>query len=297
MDIGLFIKEKRMEMGMSQLELAEGICTQGTISNIENCNTVPSTIILKDIARKLDLNFIDFGFKEDTIIKNVLEKVNQLVANGESEKAYYQLVLNLKANEISDDIIKKRYYYYLGNTCLIGLGDIDQAKEIFNSILENFEIGNTLDDILIFVGLGVSEVLSDNLTEAQMWFEKAVELLRNEILFKDSNKKEIMKIYFNAAKFYSQIKDYKEAVKLSEEGIFWAKELGSSYHLDYLNYEKGFNLYMLGKIEEAESYYNVSYVLATVLNNEIIMKTIINDCSHEKFNIDLKSALNILNRY
>lgn len=297
MDIGLKIKEKRVAMGMSQLELAEGICTQGTISNIENRNTVPSTIILKDIARKLDLNFTDFGFKEDNIIKNVLEKVNKLVANGESEKAYYQLVLNLKANEISDDIIKKRYYYYLGNTCLIGLGDIEQAKEIFNNILENFEMSNTLDDILIFVGLGVSEVLSDNLKGGQIWIEKAVELLRNEILFKDSNKKEIMKIYFNIAKFYSQIENYKEAVRLSDEGIFWAKELGSSYHLDYLNYEKGFNLYKLGKFEEAKSYYNVSYVLATVLNNEIITKTILSDCALSEFNLDVNLALSMLEKY
>lgn len=295
MDIGLVIKEKRIEMRMSQLELAEGICTQGTISNIENRNNVPSTVILKDIAKKLDLNFFDLGFKENSMVEIVLEKVNKLIASGESEKAYYQLVINLKANEISDDVTRKKYYYFLGSTCLIGLGDIEQAKEIFNNILVNFEMNNTVDDILIFVGLGVAEVLSNDLLEAKKWFEKALQLLRNETLFVDENIKEIMKIYFNIAKFYSEIKDYKRAVKLSGEGLFWAKELDSSYHLDYLNYEKGFNLFQLGEIDEAESYYNVAYVLSTILNNEIITKTIIKDSI--EYGISLKPSIKILMNY
>lgn len=295
MDIGLVIKEKRIELGMSQLELAEGICTQGTISNIENLNNVPSTVILKDIAKKLNLNFFDFGFKENSMVEIVLENVNKLIASGESEKAYYQLVINLKPNEISDDSIRKKYYYFLGSTCLIGLGDIDQAKEIFNSILVNFDMSNTVDDILIYVGLGIAEVLSHDLEKAKEWFEKSIQLLRNETLFVDKNIKEIMKIYFNIAKFYSEIKDYKTAVNLSGEGLFWAKELDSSYHLDYLNYEKGFNLFKLGEIEEAESYYNVAYVLSRILNNEIITKTIVKDSI--EYGISLKSVINILMNY
>lgn len=295
MDIGSIIKNKRIAMGMSQLELSKGICTQGTISNIESSNNIPSTVILKDIAKKLDLNFFDLGFKGNSMVQTVFDKVNKLIARGESEQAYYQLVINLKSKEIYDDVSRKKYYYYLGSTCLIGLGDIKQAKEIFNTILVDFEMSNTVDDILIYVGLGVAEVLSEDLKKAEKWIDKAVELLRNETLFTYENIKEIMKIYFNVAKFYSEIKDYEKAVNLSSEGLFWGNHLNISYYSDYLNYEKGFNLYHLGKIEEAESYYNVAYVLSRLYNNEIIIKTIINDSI--EYGISTKLAIKMLMKY
>lgn len=295
MDIGLKIKEKRVAMGMSQIELADGICTQGTISNIENGYTIPSTVILKDISKKLELDVFDFAFKDDSVVKTLLEKVNKLIANGESEKAYYQLVVNLEGHEISDANFKKKYYYYLGSTCLIGLGDVEQAKKIFNNILVDFEMSNTVDDILVYVGLGIAACMNEELDDGKKWFEKAVQLLKNETLFIAENIKEIMKIYFNVAKYYSQIKDYERAVKECNTGLFWAKELNSNYHIEYLNYEKGFNLYHMGKVKEGVSCYNVAYLFAVILNNDVIIKTIHKDC--KKYNISLKSANDILANY
>lgn len=295
MHVGFKIKEKRISVGMSQIELAKDICSQATISNIENGNNEPSTVILNEIAKKLKLNVFDFGFKDDSVVKTLLEKVNKLIANGDSKKAYYQLVVNLEGHEIEDVTFKKKYYYYLGSTCLIGLGDVEQAKKIFNSILENFEMSNTVDDILIYVGLGIAACMSEDLEEGKKWFEKSDQLLRNETLFVAENIKEIMKIHFNIAKFYSQIKDYETAVKKCNTGIFWANELNSNYHIEYLNYEKGFNLYHMGKIEEGVSCYNVAYLFAVILNNDVIIKTINNDC--DKYNISLKPANDILANY
>lgn len=295
MNIGLIIKEKRIEKGISQIELAEGICSQGTISNIENSSTLPSTVLLKELSKKLGLDLFDLLFKEDDIVEGMLEKINMLIVRGEPKKAYYQLINNLKEEGISDDTLKKRYFYYLGNTSLIGLGNYVYAKEVFNKILVNFQMGNQVEDILIYVGLGIAECMGNNLKEAEKWINLAVELLENKTLFVHKNINELMKIYFNVAKFYSEIKDFNMAVRMSDEGLFWATELNSSYHADYLNYEKGFNLFQLGEIEKAESYYNVAYVFAVFLKNEALGKVIIEDS--EKYGIDLSSAKKTLQNY
>ncbi len=295
MNIGLTIKEKRIEMGISQIELAEGVCSQGTISNIENSSTLPSTVLLKALAKRLHLDILDLVFKEDDIIESTLEKVNKLIVGGEPKKAYYELVNNLKENEISDYTLKKRYFYYLGSTCLIGQGDFVRAKEIFNKILIDFKMENQVEDILIYVGLGIAECMGKNPKEGEKWINLAVELLENKTLFVHKNINELMKIYFNVAKFYSEIEDFNMAVMMSDEGLFWATELNSSYHADYLNYEKGFNLFQLGEIEKAESYYNVAYVFAVFLKNEALEKVIIEDSG--KYGIDLSSAKKTLKSY
>ncbi|CCO13055.2 helix-turn-helix family protein [Carnobacterium maltaromaticum LMA28] len=53
--LGDVIKEKRLAKGLKQGELAEGICTQATISNLENKSGMPNLPILIAIANRLDI--------------------------------------------------------------------------------------------------------------------------------------------------------------------------------------------------------------------------------------------------
>ena len=52
---GAIVKKRRKERHMTQKELAEGICKQATISNIENKNRVNSLSILVQLCVRLDL--------------------------------------------------------------------------------------------------------------------------------------------------------------------------------------------------------------------------------------------------
>ncbi len=120
-------------MGYSQSELAENICTQGTISNIENAITLPSTYILKEIANKLNIDIVDLVFIDHDPIEKILGKVSKLTAIGEHEKAYYELVNCIKVKDIEKNSLTKKYYYYLGirgqgNNGTKNYGRIDRRK-------------------------------------------------------------------------------------------------------------------------------------------------------------------------
>lgn len=284
------IKSKRKQLNMSQIELAKGICTQGTISNIENGNSMPSTYILKEIAIKLDIDIFEITIGNQSSTQRVLSNVSKLVALGKHENAYYQLVGQINSSEIINISQSKRYYYYLGMTTLVGLVDVDKAEKIFNRILEDYEINGDVEDILVYCGLGIISCERKKIKKAQKWFDKAVLMLRNETLFREENIFEILKIYFNIAKFYSEIKEYEISIQMADEGIFWANELNNSYHLGYLIYEKGFNLLALGQKKNAEINYNMALVYAITSKHEVLKETIINDSKQLGINLFMSKA-------
>lgn len=55
-DIGIRIKEKREELGISQEELASGICNQSVVSRIEKGETNASFSIIYQLAKKLGID-------------------------------------------------------------------------------------------------------------------------------------------------------------------------------------------------------------------------------------------------
>lgn len=54
---GQKVKETRIVKGVTQKGLAEGICTQATISNLENGSSFPGLGTLLAIASRLDIDF------------------------------------------------------------------------------------------------------------------------------------------------------------------------------------------------------------------------------------------------
>lgn len=55
------IKKKRLEKGLTQKELSENICTQATVSNLENGASVPTISILLKLADRLNIEFSDIS--------------------------------------------------------------------------------------------------------------------------------------------------------------------------------------------------------------------------------------------
>lgn len=224
-------------------------------------------------------------FVETNAVKKVLKSVNKLTAIGEHEKAYNELVSKINVDDILQSSLKKKYYYSLGITTLVGLNEVDKAEQIFAKILEDFDLSGEVEDILILVGLGIISFERKNIEDARSWFKKALLLLRNETLFVEENIREILKIYYNMAKFYSSIYEYTTALSIAEEGLRWADELDSSYHLGYLLYEKGFVLYKTEQYKLSYEFYNSALNVAFIKNHTKLVDTIFKDA--EEFDIIL----------
>lgn len=83
-DISTLIRQKRKEKGLTQKELAEGICAQAVISKLEKGDTTPSVDIFFKLINRLDIDLATVGnifslkssFQSNTVYS---KKIKQLL--------------------------------------------------------------------------------------------------------------------------------------------------------------------------------------------------------------------------
>ncbi|MDW5524973.1 helix-turn-helix transcriptional regulator [Carnobacterium maltaromaticum] len=278
--LGEVIKEKRLEKGLKQSELADGICTQATISNLENKSGMPNLPILVAIGNRLGIAFSelsDYTLTTTNYTVAIFNQVKQLCATYRHKEAHDVLVkeIDIKLLEKSEE--RKKYYYYLGLTELIANKNFKDAYYYFNLVLvDKSDLNVSLIDVLATNGIGIAYVLESELEKALTYYEKALnqleKLIENfgEIL----DSADITTVYFNSAKFYSQIENYGKAVDLCNLGITIQQMNHTNSELDRLFYEKAFNLVKIGEMKEAEKFYFHAASVASLNGNDVVVKAI-----------------------
>lgn len=281
--IGEEMKKKRLEKGLTQKEVAKNICTQATISNLENGGKIPTISILFKLADRLNIEFntiYDYTVGNDEVYDQLFEEVKELCSKVEHRKAYELLKSNIEFEKIETLYEMRLYYYFIGITGLMAQESPMNAVYYFNQVLAS-ESDRNLDilDVLAINSTGIAYALQDEEGKALTYFEKSLEQLDElfSVTGTTSTSPEIAKIYYNSAKFYSQIGEYTKAVTLCSLGIKLLKNECRTYGLDILAYEKAFNLMKLGEKEESEKFYLFAIVIADFNDNKFAVETIKSD--------------------
>lgn len=278
--LGDLIKAKRLENGLTQAELAAGICTQASISNLEKNQRIPPLMTLLAIGNRLNLNFdelSDYAIEQENPTSDVFNRVRTLRKQFKLKEAYDLIIEELPLDKLKTYHKKKQYYYYLGITGLLGYNKISEAHYNFNLALSS-ESEPNLDfyDILTINGIGLAYYFESEEEKARTYFEKSLVQLdqfMSQMVSLDESI-EITKLYYATAKFYSEIKEYSKAVDLCSLGIQVQLDQHVNYELEMLYYEKAFNLAKLNKKSEAEECYYYAAALAKMINNTMVVETI-----------------------
>lgn len=278
--LGDVIKAKRLKNGLTQAELAAGICTQASISNLEKNQRIPSLMALLAIGNRLNLNFdelSDYAIEQENPTFDVSNRVRTLRKQFKLKEAYDLIIEELPLDKLKTYHKKKQYYYYLGITGLLGYNKIVEAHYNFNLALSS-ESEPNLDfyDILTINGIGLAYYYESEEEKARTYFEKSLVQLEQfmSLMVSLDESIEITKIYYATAKFYSEIKEYSKAVDLCSLGIQVQLDQHVNYELEMLYYEKAFNLAKLNKKSEAEECYYYATALAKMINNTMVVETI-----------------------
>lgn len=286
-ELSIIVKKRRKELKMSQVELAKGICTQGTISNIEKHRGLPSTNIISELADRLGIQIDVFEVvkEEQQSIESLLKQASKLCAHGENVKAYYQLREVMHLKNTLEDADKKKYCYYLGTCYYSVFSDSVEAEHIFSEAIDDLKKANDIEDVLLFLGMGIVNFENGNKEEAFKWFENCLVALRKDSFSVKYNTRELLKIYYHLAKYYSLNLDYLKSIELCDIGLYWANELDSTYYLGHLLYEKGYNLVKLDELSEGRLYYNMALAQSVVCRYDALQTLIRRDS--EKFKLSL----------
>ncbi|PKG28372.1 XRE family transcriptional regulator [Cytobacillus horneckiae] len=107
------VKELRKSLGLSQAELAEGICTQAQISKIENGDVIPLASTLYLLAQRLGLS-VDYFF--DISLSPRLDYVHEVSEQLKlaRKRVNYALIKEIvKAEENNPLFIANKYHHQL----------------------------------------------------------------------------------------------------------------------------------------------------------------------------------------
>ncbi|AYW48872.1 hypothetical protein C7K38_11070 [Tetragenococcus osmophilus] len=256
---------------MTQSELAQGICKQAAISNLENNNISININALQQICERLELTLNDIFIEtEQKQLKEKLNLVEKFCMVSKNEKAK-QVIDKIDINSIKDASLRSKAEYYYALLEYLITGQDEAAFFYFNKILSNTS-SSDLYNILANNGLGIIFEGKKSFKFAESYYDKSLHSTR-ELKKTPLN---LVQIFYNSARFYSSINDYDTAISLCEEGISINKTYQSTFQLEYLLYEKAFNSYKLDKPEYISIFKRAKDV-AMFNNNEYIVDVINDD--------------------
>ena len=234
MDIQAFI-DKRKELGLSQKELSNGICTQATLSKFENNGKIPSLKILIKLCNRLGLSLDSIIGVNDSSSKKVAKEMSQAEFNliiQEYDDAWAII------NKIDPDILNNdknllmQYYYLRGYLNVLDDGDLFDAVFDFNRILSELDTrGETIFTFLSFVGMGMVYAKQGDDSKSEYYFSKVFNNIYTISIDDVSKIWRYINIIFYSAIYYSEKQDLETANALLNYGVKVCAENHVTYYI------------------------------------------------------------------
>ena len=285
--IGDTIRFLRKEIGLTQEQLAEDICSPVTISRIESGVQFPSENILKLILDKLgqDINNINitnftkddnfenlFNVGKNYLLKNNFEKTKEIIE--ELHKKQNLDLLDIQKLNILEIGVDMGLEIYEKNTT-----SSEFIKRIYKALSitkKNIDVLNidkiplSLQEINLLSFLAI--VFSNN-----NMLDEAIEIDKNLIKCFDFYKIKTLEqnttnilILMNLAQFYETKRMYFEAIKTLDEALDISKNSVYSPFLCEICFLKGRILFKQGKITEGKEILEDIYPYFKIAENKDI---------------------------
>lgn len=269
---GDVLKQIRRKCGLSQTALAEGICTQATISLMEKQNRLPKMDILTAICERLNIS-------SDRIVENevsgINETFNQIVDNliSRNFEDASALLKKVHVKNLESDFDKQRYYYLVGMV-QVESNQIDEA--IFNFELVLTQFATTSANIYLAMttaGMALAYLKRGDKERAARLTNRSVKLIDNKKLI--GSLYQWASIDCQIAELYLQLEDPDNAIEVANKGIELCREHDSLFLLDELYLCIGRSYILKNDKEEAKKALKIAESLSIARNGSVAEDTIL----------------------
>lgn len=271
---GDVLKQIRRKRGLSQTALAEGICTQATISLMEKQNRLPKMDILTAICERLNI-------QPDRIVENEVSGVNDTfnqIIDALTDKEYdlaKQLISKISIKSLNSDFDKQRYYYLLGMV-QISQDQIDDA--IFNFELVLTQFATTSANIYLAMttaGMALAYLKRDDHERAVRLTDRAVKLIDNKKLIGSLH--QWASINCQIAELYWRLGEPEKALASAQRGIQLCRDRDSLFILDQLYLYVGRAYIAMGEKEKAKQALEVAKSLSIARHGKLNEESIVEE--------------------
>lgn len=266
MQLGDLIKSRRLELGMTQKELAQGICTQALISRIENNDTIPKKDILDQFEERLELMHTELNIfynlksnqhKIDELIKEIRDAINRR----DYKSIELLIIYNKEIIASSKDINDIAFFNWMNASICHQLHKkSDQALEILNKIpLEDLK-----DELSIEIvnATGLIYYQKKEFKPALASFYTGMQKINDQVDFKLQ-----AKLLFNYTLTLEESNKDKDALDTLLSGIELLLENDSLFLLGDFYYTKAFIFNKLNNHAEAISNLELAKTIFKIQNN------------------------------
>ena len=264
------LKEIRVKRGYTQAQLAKDICTQAMISNFEKGESVPSSIVLFQLAEKLnlDINYFFYGELEQSkntkYINNnnseTKELIRTLVRKKDYESINYIIKNERDRNNFSSfedeqfllwhEAISEYYLFNTGNKAIQKLESIvedTQNKEIHT--IQEISIMNSI--AIMYFEIKEYDLSLKKYEECIFAYEK----LNNQDAILE------IRILYGFSRTLSALEKIEEAILNCKKAIRLCVNEESLYLLGELYFQLGRNSSILKKLDESKEFFNKAEVI------------------------------------
>lgn len=302
--IGEIIKQRRIELGLTQEELCEGICEPPTMSRIETGRQTPSHSKLKALLSRLNLpgekyyammstNELEIERIKDEIIdcntrhlnKEGLDKIEKLLALiDNNDHISHQFIARSRV------LLGKRH-----NETIVPYSTEEKLDLLFKAIkmtIPNFdidEIGShwySLDEVKVINQLGIVYSESKQHLKSIDIYYQLFKYISKKLSIHADNVATCILVSYNYSLVLLEEKRYKEASNVANWGWNKCVEWSRAGNLGGLLFVIGKCLYCTGKIDESKDYFIQAYYAYKSMQNIADMNTIAVDIK-EYFAIEL----------
>lgn len=266
-NLGDILKETRQQQRLSQLETAENICSQSTLSEIEHNKYIPNTQLLINLCQRLSIDFDDLALASNFKICKE-NYFNQKVSSFYKARNYQQLRAFLTRPTVVETVQTGKqtqaYYFYLALCALHLENKYDNAKEFLKLSLAS--AGHSRKQtVLTRVGnIALAYVYAHQGFKVSA-FEQINLALKN--IEKEQYEENLNLVFYMASLSYFQLSQFDLAIETIEQGIHFS--LARKSHFMLLN-----SLYLMANIAE----------IVKTNNTRLTLKSydLFNDFIHER---------------
>lgn len=248
MNIERFI-EKRKSKGLSQTELSAGICTQATLSRLENNGQVPTLKILIRLCNRLELPLGELFPKVGVQNPEIIEKMDQaefLLITSEYEILSQQLE-TISDEQISSSELLLRYYYLKGFLMIYQKAPLKDTLFILDKLLlEENKLSCQIYRLLSYTGIGMVYAREQEMEKAEYYFNKVFAEIYQYQIKTDIDTWRVLNILFHCGVFYAEISDF----ETSDALLNYVFSICSDNHITYYLARATFQLAKNGIAQE-----------------------------------------------
>lgn len=226
---GDIFKQIRRKRGLSQTALAEGICTQATISLMEKQNRIPKMNILTALCSRLDITTDEIIENDDVSMTAIFDQIGRLLAERQFEAAQ-DAMQKIKVKNLQNEFDKQRYYYLLG---MLQVQEQQFDEAIFNFELVLTQFSTTSANIYLAmttIGMAMAYEKIGSQSRALRLVERAMRLIDEKKL--TGGQMQWIVVYEYIAGLYLTLGQPRAALNAAQRGIDICRQMRSMFLLD-----------------------------------------------------------------